>query len=368
MVKFLDLKAINAPYIEEYKERLASILESGWVLLGNHLSSFEAEFANYCGARHCIGVANGLEAIRLILEAYKALGVMAEGDEVIVPSNTYIATILGIEQAGLKPVLVEPDVRTYNLDPNLVEMAVTSRTKAIFTVHLYGQLSDMSGLKAVADEHVLLLLDDAAQSHGAIDEMGRVGSSSEATAFSFYPGKNLGAIGDGGGITTSNDELARTIYALRNYGSEKKYHNKFKGWNSRLDELQASFLSAKLKNLDSDNDRRREAAKRYLAEIVNPHVSLPYYNGTENHVFHLFVVRVEDRDKFVQHLTNEGVQTLIHYPIPPHHQEAYAEWKDETFPISEEIHRTIVSLPISPVMPNEDIDQVINAVNSYSVQ
>ncbi len=366
MIKFLDLQAINEPYRDDFKKSLDEILDSGWVLMGNNLSAFEKEFAQYCGAKHCIGVANGLDAITVILQAYKQMGVLQDGDEVIVPSNTYIATILGVQHAGLVPVMVEPDEQTFNLSATKVAEAVTPKTKAIFTVHLYGQLSDMEGLLQVAKENNLLLLDDVAQAHGAALPDGRkAGTIAHASAFSFYPGKNLGAIGDGGAITTNDDELAAAVAAYRNYGSHKKYYNLYKGVNSRLDELQAAFLRHKLKNLDADNQKRREVAKAYFKGITNPAVQLPYYSGGDDHVFHLFVVRVKNQQKFADHLLSCGVQTVIHYPIPPHKQEAYKEWANKSFPISEAIHNEVVSLPISPVMNADEVQKVINAVNAY---
>lgn len=366
MIRFLDLQAINETYREGFKKSLDAILDSGWVLMGKNLEAFEEEYANYCNVKHCIGVANGLDAITLILNGFKELGRLKEGDEVIVPSNTYIATILGIVQAGMKPLLVEPDEKTFNLDPKNIEQRITKSTKAIFTVHLYGQLCDMKSLRRIADQYGLLLLDDAAQSHGARLNDGQiVGSLSDASAYSFYPGKNLGALGDGGAVTTSDDELASVIHAYRNYGSHKKYYNLYKGVNSRLDELQAAFLRHKLKNLDSDNEKRRIIAKHYLSEITNPKVQLPYYSGGKDHVFHLFVVRVKDRNKFIKFLDQNGIQTVTHYPIPPHKQEAFNEWNNKRFPVSEAIHKEVISLPIYQNMPIEEIEVIIKTCNTY---
>ncbi len=368
MIKFLDLQAINEPYRESFHRSVDELVNSGWVLLGKNLESFEREFAEYCGAKHCVGVANGLDAITIILQAYKQLGKLKEGDEVLVPSNTYIATILGVYHAGLKPVLVEPDVETFNMSPSLAAEAITANTKAIFTVHLYGQLSDMQGLQKLAEDHGLLLFDDVAQAHGAQMDNGRkAGAIADASAFSFYPGKNLGCIGDGGAITTDDDELASAISAYRNYGSHKKYYNLYKGVNSRLDELQAAFLRHKLVNLDDDNAKRREIARQYLSGIRNEHVQLPFYSGGEDHVFHLFVVKIKDRDRFIEYMNDKGIQTLIHYPVPPHKQEAFSEMKDMSFPISERIHREVVSLPISPVQTMQDTNYIIDVINSYIV-
>lgn len=366
MIKFLDLKAINEPYMDAFKDTLQRVLESGWVLLGNELKQFESEFANYCGAKYCIGVGNGLDAIVIMLKGWKQIRNWDDYDEVIVPSNTYIATVLGIIQAGLKPILVEPDLNTYNLCPDKTLSAISPRTKAILAVHLYGQAADMKRLRAVAHEHNLLLLDDAAQAHGAfVDNMGMVGGISDACAFSFYPGKNLGAIGDGGAITTNNHELADFVRVYRNYGSEVKYLNKFKGINSRLDEVQAAFLRIKLRNLEADNNRRRSVASRFLQEINNPNIILPHYSGANDHVFHLFVVRVKDREKFINYMKAANVETLIHYPIPIHKQNAFSEWNHLEYPISELIHHEVVSLPISNVMSNTDISYVIEVVNRY---
>ena len=368
MIKFLDLQAINEPYRESFHKSLDELVDSGWVLLGKNLESFEREFADYCGARHCVGVANGLDAITIILQGYKQLGKLKEGDEVLVPSNTYIATILGVYHAGLKPVLVEPDPATFNMDPSRAAEAITSKTKAIFTVHLYGQLSDMERLLKLSGEHNLLLLDDVAQAHGAHMKDGKkAGAIADASAFSFYPGKNLGCIGDGGAITTDDDELASVISAYRNYGSHKKYYNLYKGVNSRLDELQAAFLRHKLLNLDEDNAKRREIARQYLNGIKNDLVELPFYSGGEDHVFHLFVIKVKDRERFIEYMNEKGVQTLIHYPVPPHKQEAFTEMKDMSFPVSERIHREVVSLPISPVQTTQDTNYVIDVINAYTV-
>lgn len=366
MIKFLDLQKINEPYRSFFVNDLHSILDSGWVLLGKNLDQFEKEFAQYCGVGHCIGVANGLDAITIILEGYKALGRLRNGDEIIVPANTYIATILGILNAGLSPILVEPKEHTFNLDPEGVASKISSKTKAIFTVHLYGQLSDMSSLQKLAEENELLLFDDAAQAHGAENDRGeKVGSLCHATAFSFYPGKNLGALGDGGAVTTQDRELAEFIRTYRNYGSQKKYHNIFKGVNSRLDELQAAFLRKKLPKLDEDNKKRRGVAELYLKGIQNKKITLPLYSGKGDHVFHLFVVKVKEREKFVQFLNDNEIQTMIHYPIPPHKQQALFEFSGSSFPITERIHDEVVSLPISQVISDQEVEKVIEIVNKF---
>jgi dTDP-4-amino-4,6-dideoxygalactose transaminase len=367
MIKFLDLQKINEEYTEAFHVKLDDLLNSGWVLMGNHLKNFETNFANYCQAKHCIGVANGLDAITIILEAHKIAGKLKEGDEVIVPSNTYVATILGILNAGLKPVFIEPG-EDFNLSVDNTAKAISPKTKAIFTVHLYGQASNIPELLKLAKEHDLLLFDDAAQAHGARDLDGKiVGGSTNATAFSFYPGKNLGAMGDGGAITTNDTEIAEIIKAYRNYGSHQKYHNKYKGVNSRLDELQAAFLDEKLKNLDRDNSNRQKVAQHYLDKIQNPYVELPHIHDIHKHAFHLFVLRIKDnkRDDFQQHLLYQGIQTVIHYPIPPHHQLALKQYKHLKLPIAEQLHQEVISIPISQVITQEEIKYIIKTINDY---
>lgn len=368
MIKFLDLTKINKPYLNDFKHVFEEIVESGWVMLGKKLESFENEFANYCGSKYCIGVANGLDAIILILRAYKELGKLKNGDEVIVPANTYIATILGVIESGLKPILVEPKEGSFNIDVSKVHQAITTKTKAIFAVHLYGQLAEINELKIIANDFGLLLLDDAAQAHGAQLENGSmVGSLTDATAFSFYPGKNLGAIGDGGAITTNSDSLFELIRHLRNYGSNKKYFNLYKGVNSRLDEIQAAFLSLKLKNLNLDNHKRNEVAKRYLSEINNPNVQLPNCSISKDHVFHLFVIRVKEREQFIKWMFENEIETLIHYPVPPHKQVALSEFNSLHLPITEIIHKEVVSLPISNVITHSEVTKVVNTVNLFKV-
>ena len=366
MIPFLDLHKINVRFETNFQSRFNDFLDSGYYILGNSVQDFEREYAAYCGTAYCIGVGNGLDALRLILEAYKVLGRLKEGDEVLVASNTYIATIIAIKQAGLEPVLVEAEVEAYNFDLHALEASMTGKTKAIMPVHLYGQLSPMSALRAIAKIKGLLLIEDAAQAHGAKDVDGkRAGNLGDAAGFSFYPTKNLGALGDGGAVTTNDEALAAVIRKLRSYGSSSKYVNEYIGINSRLDELQAAFLSCKLPYLDRDNQRRRVIANRYFSEIKNDKLSLPSYDGSENHIFHLFVVMVKDRNDFIEYLTENSVGTLIHYPIAPHHQKAFVEYKHLDFPITEKIHREVVSIPMSPILTEEEVTQVISVINSY---
>jgi dTDP-4-amino-4,6-dideoxygalactose transaminase len=363
MIPFLDLKEINAQYQLELKEACTRVIDSGWYIQGTEVNAFEQEFANYCGTKHAIGVANGLDALTLTLRAWKELGKLQNGDEVIVPANTYIASILAITENNLVPVLVEPNLTTYNLCPKNTEAAITPKTRAILPVHLYGQIADMPAIMAIADSHNLLVLEDSAQAHGASIGGKKVGSWGHASGFSFYPGKNLGALGDAGAVTTNDDELAETIRALGNYGSKKKYENIYQGVNSRLDEMQAAMLRVKLRHLDSDTSRRRVVANHYKNEINNPLITLPEWNNDEEHAFHLFVIRLENREKLQTYLVDNGIQTLIHYPVPPHKQGAYQEWHDDSFIITEQIHKQVISLPISPVMSSVDVDKVITKVN-----
>jgi dTDP-4-amino-4,6-dideoxygalactose transaminase len=365
MIKFLDLNKINQSYEEAFKKQFATMLDSGWYILGNSVKQFEGEFAQYCGTKHCIGVANGLDALILIFRAYKEIGKLKNGDEVIVPANTYIASIIAILQNNLKPVLVEPDIKTYNLNFSEIEKYITPRTKAILPVHLYGQLCAMEEISQIAQKHNLLVVEDAAQAHGATANGRKAGNWSYAAAFSFYPGKNLGALGDGGVITTNCDELAEVLKAIRNYGSHKKYHNDYMGINSRLDEIQAGFLSIKLQDLDNQNQRRREVAKRYLSEIRNQEIVLPYYDGSDNHVFHLFVIRCKRRDELQAYLQQQGIETLIHYPIAPHKQKAMHAYRSLSLPITELIHSEVLSLPMSPVMTDEEVSAVIECLNRF---
>ena len=365
MIKFLDLEKINNRFRDEIDSRIKTILDKGWYLQGEENETFIKNFAQYCGTKYCIGVANGLDALNLII---KAMG-FGVGDEIIVPANTYIASILAITQNGCTPVLVEPDINTYNINPDLIEEKITSRTKAIMVVHLYGQAVQMEKVWELAKKYNLKVIEDSAQAHGAgINVEGkikRVGNLSDASGFSFYPGKNLGCMGDGGAVTTNDDELAQKIKAIANYGSDRKYHHIYKGVNSRLDEIQAAVLDVKLKYLDKDNQRRREISKYYRENIKNEKIILPTAYNEHSHVWHVFVVRTQERDRFQQYLSDNGIQTIIHYPTPPHKQECYKEWNNLSFPITEEIHKTIISLPISPVMTDEEIKKVVEVVNAY---
>lgn len=368
MIAFLDLKKINAPYEIAFQEKMKSVLENGWYILGNEVTTFENSFANYCGTKHCMGVGNGFDALVLIFKGFIQLGKLQKGDEVIVPANTYIASILAILEADLVPVLVEPKLETYNLNPDLIQEIITSKTKAILAVHLYGQLAEMDAINEIARQNDLLVIEDAAQAHGAVSDFGKSGNLSNAAAFSFYPGKNLGALGDGGAVTTNDDHLAKVIQSLRNYGSEEKYKNEYVGVNSRLDELQAAFLNVKLPNLDEENNIRKTIAKRYLNEIKNDKIILPTLSlrGTkQSHVFHLFVIRTENRDELQQYLLENGIQTMIHYPVPPHRQKAFSNWKHLSFPITEKIHNEVLSLPISPVMTMVELSFIIEILNKY---
>lgn len=365
MIKFLDLHKVNELHRSEIDEAIKRVLDSGWYLLGKEVESFEKEFAEYCGTKHCIGVANGLDALTLIFRAYKELGKLKDGDEVIVPANTYIASILSVTANNLKPVLVEPDLNTYLIDPNEIEKAITPRTRAILPVHLYGRLCDMDSINSIAKKHNLLVVEDSAQAHGAVRKNTKAGAFGNASGFSFYPGKNLGCLGDGGCVTTNDEELANAIKALHNYGSHKKYHNIYKGVNSRLDEIQAAVLRVKLRYLDKENQKRREIAKYFCENIKNPLVTLPLL-GDQDEIWHVFPVRVKNRDSFQNYLTDNGIQTIIHYPIPPHKQEAYKEWNNLSFPITEQIHNEIISLPISQVLTAEEVKQLVTIVNNYN--
>jgi dTDP-4-amino-4,6-dideoxygalactose transaminase len=360
MIPFLDLRSINARHEAEFREALERVLASGWFIQGRELEAFEAEFAAYCGAKHCVGVGNGLDALHLVL---RALGI-GPGDEVIVPSNTFIATWLAVTYCGAKPVPVEPDPRTFNLDPDRVEAAITPRTRAIVPVHLYGLPADMDAIVAIAARHGLRVIEDAAQAHGARQRGRRTGALGDAAAFSFYPGKNLGALGDGGAITTDDAELARAVRALSSYGSHEKYRHVVKGFNSRLDELQAAFLRVKLRRLDADNERRRAIADRYRERVAGAKLLLPQCPPGLEHVWHLFVVRSQRRDALQRALLERGVQTLIHYPVAPHLQGAYLDLGAGagSYPLSEQLHREVLSLPIGPTMSDDDVDAVARAV------
>ena len=366
MTPFLDLQSINAQYRAELIEACTRVIDSGWYIGGNELTQFEQEFAAYCGAAHCIGVANGLDALILTLRAWLELGRLQPGDEVIVPANTYIASILAISANGLTPVLVEPDAASFNISPANARAAITAKTRAILPVHLYGQLADMPAIMALAREHGLLVLEDAAQAHGAAIAGKRAGSWGDAAGFSFYPGKNLGALGDAGAITTQDSELAQTLHALRNYGSHEKYKNLFKGVNSRLDAIQAAMLRVKLSKLELETQHRRSIAAIYLQNIHHPAVQLPQVASPEQHVWHLFVIRTGQRTALQQHLAAQGIQTLIHYPIPPHQQQAYAEWNAQSYPLTEAMHQEVLSLPMGPTLSEGEALQVAAAVNGFN--
>lgn len=365
MIKFLDLHKINQRFHKDYETAFKQSLKDSHFILGENVLNFEAAFANYCGANYCIGTANGLDALTLILKGYIHLGKLKKGDKVMVPANTFIATILSVIHAGLEPILVEPCKDTYTLSITNVKQQFTPKIKAIIAVHLYGQLADMEAFAEFSNTHNLLLFEDAAQAHGAETSLGKAGNLSHAAAFSFYPSKNLGALGDGGAVTTNHKDLEQIIKLLRNYGSKEKYNNEIIGVNSRLDDMQAAFLNIKLIHLDADNEKRSAIAKTYLREITNPKIQLPKYNGSKNHVFYAFVVEVEDRDGFIKYLEANAVAWLIHYPIPPHKQRALALLSHLNLPITEKIHKRIISLPISPVMSIKEVQTVIKVVNSY---
>jgi dTDP-4-amino-4,6-dideoxygalactose transaminase len=368
MISFLDLKVINNQYAAELKEACARVIDSGWYIMGNELTAFEKEFADFCGTTYGIGVANGLDALTLTLRAWKEMGKLQEGDEVIVQANTYIASILAITENKLKPVLVEPDISTFNLTAEGIKSALTHKTKVILPVHLYGQVSPMVEIMQIAREHNLLVLEDCAQSHGAMIDGKKCGTWGDAGAFSFYPGKNLGALGDAGAVTTNDKELYEVLTALRNYGSHEKYKNRYKGVNSRLDEIQAAMLRVKLKHLDRETKHRQQVAKLYINTICNPLIKLPQVDSVEGHVWHLFVVQVNEREKFVEYLQENGIQTLIHYPTPPHKQDAYSEFCKQLLPTTDLIHKHVVSLPMSPVMQDNDVDYISKVINAWQGQ
>lgn len=366
MIQYCPLKAITDKYKDELHEAVLRAVDSGWYLQGTENRQFEAAYASYIGSRYCIGVANGLDALTLIIRAYKELGQMQEDDEVIVPANTYIASILAITENGLKAVLVEPDINTLEIDDRLIEQAITSRTKAIMIVHLYGRCAYTEHIGELCRKYGLKLIEDNAQAHGCLfDGRRRTGSLGDAAGHSFYPGKNLGAFGDAGAVTTDDPELADAVRSIANYGSSRKYVFDYCGRNSRLDELQAAVLSVKLKHLDEDNDLRRSIARRYLEGIRNPPIRLPIVPDWDANVFHIFPILCERRDELQQYLKDRGIQTLIHYPIPPHKQSCYADWNGLSFPISERIHREELSLPMSQAMNDEDVQSVIQALNEW---
>lgn len=366
MIKFLDLKKINAQYKQELKEAADRVIDSGWYLLGKELAAFEQNYANFCGTKYALGVANGLDALRLIFKAYIELGVMQKDDEVIVPANTFIASVLAISDNGLVPVFVEPDIKTYNLDSTKIENAITSKTKAILTVHLYGQNSIDEQMIAICKKYNLKLVEDAAQSHGAKWNGKVTGSIGDAAGHSFYPGKNLGALGDAGAVTTSDLKLYQVIKSLRNYGSNIKYEHIYQGLNSRMDEIQAAFLNVKLKYLHQDIESRRRIAQYYLDTITNKNIDLPTVKIKEGHVWHLFVIRTKNRKAFQKHLTVNNIQCLIHYPIPPYKQRAYKNLNELNFSIIDRIKNEILSLPISSIMNEFEINHVVDVANQFN--
>ncbi|KAA1247200.1 DegT/DnrJ/EryC1/StrS aminotransferase family protein [Aquimarina sp. RZ0] len=366
LIPFLDLYKINKPYHEKLKSCFSDFLESGIYIRGRGVEKFEQDFSQFCGSRYCVGVGNGLDALTLILRAYIELGKIRVGDEVIVAANTFIATILSVKHAGLKPVLVEPDEETFTIDVDCIRESISEKTKVILPTHLYGQLSPVKDINKLAKNNDLLVVGDAAQAHGARDVNGNIsGNLYDASSFSFYPVKNLGAFGDAGAITTNDKKLSEVIRSLSNYGSSVKYRSDYFGVNSRLDELQAVFLREKLKNIRRDNQRRREIAHQYLTEIKNNKIKLPFWDGTDNHVFHLFVVRVKNREQFCRYLEKSGIGYLIHYPIPPHKQKALPEFFHLSFPITEKIHEEVVSIPLHIGLEDAEVRQIIKTLNLY---
>lgn len=386
MIKFLDLQKVNFQYSSELYEAMVRVINSGWYLSGDEVKNFENNYANFIGTKHCIGVANGLDALRLILKAYMVMGVLDEGDEVIVPANTYIATILAITDNRLKPVFVEPDVNTYQIDDNLIEKAITRKTKAIMLVHLYGQCAYTDKIGMLCQKYKLKLIEDNAQAHGCIctqrscdedvtdqvtpfDFSGeRTGSLGDSAGHSFYPGKNLGCLGDGGAVTTNDDELAGLVRALANYGSTQKYVFDYQGLNSRLDEVQAAVLNVKLKYLDTDTQKRREVAKYYITNIKHPDIVLPKVADWNAHVFHIFPILTPRRNELQQYLFDNEIQTMIHYPIPPHLQKCYSEWNRLQLPVTEQIHLEELSLPISPVVTEDEMKKIVDTINKFALR
>jgi dTDP-4-amino-4,6-dideoxygalactose transaminase len=401
MIKFLDIQKITNSYEPDLSAAVDRVIKRGWFLLGEEMQEFEKAYCSYIGSKYCIGVANGLDALRLIFRAYIELGIMKEGDEVIVPANTYIASILSITENRLKPILIEPDIHTYNIDISLIEKYITSKTRAIMIVHLYGQTCWSVELVKIAQKFNLKIIEDNAQATGALTgrnsdlqvesnlsniqnadvssqgiipgNLYRTGSLGHAAGHSFYPGKNLGALGDAGAVTTNDTKLANVIRALANYGSEAKYVNSYKGLNSRLDEIQAAVIRVKLPRLDRDNHRRREIAMYYLNNITHPALTLPSFNYrlqvTEylSHVWHVFVIRTPHRTQFQKYLTENGIQTIIHYPTPPHKQKAFREWNHLEIPITEQIHNEVISIPISQVLEDSEIEYIVHCINSFKL-
>ena len=369
MIPFLDLKLMNQPIFDELIETSVNLIKTGRYVLGEKVKIFEENFSNYCGVKYTIGTSNGLDALTLIFRAYKEMGLMKDGDEVLVPSNTYIASILSITENNLKPILIEPVIDFYNIDENKIQNKINSRTKAIMVVHLYGQVAYTEKIYNITKKHNLKIIEDSAQAHGAEVNGKKVGNLGDASGFSFYPSKNLGALGDAGAVTTNDDDLAETIRALRNYGSHVKYENKYKGINSRLDEIQAAILSVKLKYLDKQNSRRIEIANYYSENINNKRIKLPKvkYNDPLSHVYHLFVIRTLKRQNLISHLESNNIGWFIHYPIPPHKQMAYKEWVNQQYPISEDIHNTVLSIPNAPYLSNNDIRKIVRVINEFKI-
>lgn len=365
MIPFLNLNKLNQPFEVAFQQKMKQFLDGGWYILGSEVKTFETNFANYCGAKHCIGVGNGLDALVLIFKGYIQLGRLQKGDEVIIPANTYIASVLAVMQADLVPVLVEPRLETYTINPDLILEKITHKTKAILPVHLYGQLCEMEVINSIAKKHNLLVVEDAAQAHGAEWNGIKAGNFGNAAGFSFYPGKNLGALGDAGAITTNDDALAEVLFSMRNYGSKVKYENEIVGVNSRLDELQAAFLNIKLGHLNAENESRRTIAKRYLSEIKNDKIELPQWDESKNHVFHLFVIRTANRLALQNYLKDCGIETMIHYPIPPHKQKALSSWNCLSFPITDQIHNEVLSIPMNSVLNNDEIKHIVSTLNKY---
>lgn len=365
MIKFLDLKGITDLYADEIKLAINSVVDSGWYLQGNANKQFESDYAQYIGTNYCVGVANGLDALIWIYRAYIEMGVMQPGDEVIVPANTYIASILAITENGLKPVLVEPNIETLEMDDRLIEQAITPRTKSILIVHLYGRCAYTEKIGELCRKYNLKLVEDNAQAHGCRYRGKRTGSIGDAAGHSFYPGKNLGAFGDGGAVTTNDEKLATCVRTLANYGSQKKYVFQYCGRNSRLDEIQAAILNVKLRHLDADNRRRQQIARYYYEHISNPLINMPTRLSDENNVYHIFPVLCPERDRLQQYLTENGIQTLIHYPIPPHKQECYKEWNTMNLPVTEQIHQQELSIPISQVLTDQEVKEVVGVLNTF---
>ena len=372
-IQFLNLQKINARFRSEIKKSVQRVIDSGWYLQGKENESFENEYAHYIGTKHCIGVANGLDALTLILRAYIAMGEMQAGDEVLVPANTFIATILAITENELHPVFVEPDINTYQINENLIEKAITSRTKALIIVHLYGQCAYTEKIGDICKKYQLKLIEDNAQAHGCVytgystlpPEKHKTGSLGDAAGHSFYPGKNLGALGDAGAITTNDDSLAETVRALGNYGSSEKYIFPYKGRNSRLDEIQAAILRVKLRHLETDLELRKQTAAFYMDHIQHPEIVLPQVNDRDAHVFHIFPIRTKYREKLQNYLAENGIQTMIHYPVPPHQQACYTEYNQLSLPVTEQIHREELSLPLNPVLTQREKEKIVKVINQW---